>query len=212
MPSKNKMNIRRWFRGYLFYPILAASLLDFTTPIKSEVNFQIAPAINVVYVDTEDLEEILRRETQRVQIARIIPSSQKYLETIMRNAYSKGLSPEEIVALIKAESSWDPKAKSIKGATGLMQLMPGVRKTMDVKDPYDPFEGIEKGTTHLMELKEKYRDPRIYLAAYNAGEGAVNRWLRGGWDGSIHTIPYRETRNYVRGVIRTAESLRQSNL
>ncbi|MBU2639690.1 MAG: transglycosylase SLT domain-containing protein [Nanoarchaeota archaeon] len=202
------MNIRRLLGGY-FYLTLTASLLDFTTPIKSEVSFQVAPMINEIYIDVEDLEEILRREAQRVQIVRAVPSSQKYLEAIMRNSYSNGLDPFEVVAVIERESRWNPKAKSEKNARGLMQLR---SRYFNLKDPYDPIESIKVGTSHLSRLKGKYSDSRIYLAAYNAGEGAVNNWLRGGWDGSIHTIPYRETRNYVRGVIRTAESLRHSNL
>ena len=93
-------------------------------------------------------------------------------------------------AVIRQESGYDPFAVSVKGAKGLMQLMPETARQLGVKDVFDPAENVRGGVELLRELIDRYDgDRRLALAAYNAGEGAVERY--GG------VPPYPETRDYV---------------
>jgi soluble lytic murein transglycosylase-like protein len=99
-----------------------------------------------------------------------------------------------VKAVIEAESGYNTRAVSPKGAKGLMQLMPSTIRNMGVKDPYDPNENIGAGTDLLKTLLQNYNwDYKKALAAYNAGEKAVDR--KGG-------VPdYNETRDFVKKVI-----------
>ena len=128
------------------------------------------------------------------RIMRIMPESQKYLNHIFYIADKYKLKPEEICAVIEAESSWNPNAESNKGAKGLMQLN---TRYHNLKDPYDPIENIERGAGHLAQLKKMYKNPTLVYAAYNAGEGNVNNWISNGWNGDIDNIPIKETKDYV---------------
>ena len=99
-----------------------------------------------------------------------------------------------INSVIRAESSFDPRARSPKGAQGLMQLMPATAATLGVKDAYEPRDNIEGGTRYLRQLLEQYNGDAVKaLAAYNAGPGRVEQYQG--------VPPYRETRSYVRRVI-----------
>ena len=95
-------------------------------------------------------------------------------------------------AVIRTESAYRPTARSRKGAMGLMQLMPGTARQYGVADPYDPRANIEAGVKHLKALLERY-PLTLALAAYNAGEAAVQRF--GG------VPPYAETRDYVSAIL-----------
>lgn len=100
-----------------------------------------------------------------------------------------------IEAVIKAESSGNPHARSPKGAQGLMQLMPKTAGQLGVTDPYDPAANVDGGTRHLRALLEMYNGDAIKaLAAYNAGANRVAQY---------HGVPpYPETQAYVRRIIR----------
>lgn len=104
-----------------------------------------------------------------------------------------GLEPALLRAVIATESAFDPRAVSSKGAQGLMQLMPATARELGVRNVWDPRENIEAGARHLSRLVGRYGELTLALAAYNAGEGAVDR------HGGIP--PYRETRDYVRRVL-----------
>jgi soluble lytic murein transglycosylase-like protein len=114
-------------------------------------------------------------------------------------AVQHGLPPKLIRSIIRAESNGNPDAVSPKGAMGLMQLMPDTARRYAVRDPYDPGANIEAGTRHLKSLLDRLELP-LALAAYNAGEAAVQRF-RG-------IPPYPETQNYVRQVMRLAGASR----
>ena len=117
-----------------------------------------------------------------------------YKNIILKASKKYNVSPKLIEAVIKAESGFNIKAVSDKGAEGLMQLMPQTQRTLDVTDPFNPSQNIYGGTEYLKSLIAKYRgNLPLALAAYNAGSKAVKKY------GGIP--PYDETRNYVNEVM-----------
>ncbi len=112
---------------------------------------------------------------------------------ISRSASEFGIEPELLDALIGVESSYNARSTSNKGARGLTQLMPDVAESLGVIDPYDPEQSIRGGAKYLATLLQKFKDPKLALAAYNAGPGAV---LKAGG-----VPPFRETQNYVERVM-----------
>ena len=125
------------------------------------------------------------------------PSWTRYAADVQAIAREHGVSPALIEAVIRTESGFDPGAVSPKGAAGLMQLMPKTASALGVADRFDPRESIRGGVRHLRYLLERYRGSVVLaLAAYNAGEGAV--------DAHRGVPPYPETQQYVRSVLRRA--------
>jgi len=103
------------------------------------------------------------------------------------------VDPNLVRALVKVESNFNPRAVSSKGAMGLMQLMPETARMYAVSNPFDAAQNVDAGVRHLKGLLESFNgDVRLSLAAYNAGQGAVER-NRG-------IPPYTETRNYVKRI------------
>lgn len=118
-----------------------------------------------------------------------------YLEKIRALSYKYQLREDLIIAVTKAESSFNPRAVSRKGAVGLMQLMRSTAQQYGVKNRFNADQNLEAGVKHLKHLYQKYgRNLPITLAAYNAGEEAVKKYKG--------VPPYRETRNYIRRVYR----------
>lgn len=118
-----------------------------------------------------------------------------YGEQIYQAARRHGVDPEVVAAVVRAESAFDVGAVSVKGARGLMQLMPATARRFGVSEEriYDPEANVEAGTRYLAWLLERFDgDLALALAAYNAGEGTVERY--GG------VPPFRETRGYVQRV------------
>lgn len=142
--------------------------------------------------------------------------STKYSEYVEKYADEYGVDKYLIYALIKAESNFDPEVTSSSDARGLMQLMEETAversnliddETIEAHDLYDPETNIRLGTSYLSYLLGLYNDNMILaLAAYNAGLGNVQQWIQDEIikpDGSdIENIPYKETENYVRKIIR----------
>jgi Transglycosylase SLT domain len=113
------------------------------------------------------------------------------------------VSPDVVAAVIEAESEFNPRAVSRRGARGLMQLMPKTAKTLGVDDPFDPRENIEAGVRHLRALMDRFGDNLpLVLAAYNAGEVAVIKH-RG-------VPPYRETQAYVNRILKRLDRTRSA--
>lgn len=116
------------------------------------------------------------------------------LQLAQATAERHQVDPALVHALIEAESSWDPQAVSPKGALGLMQLIPATAQRFGVADPFDARQNLDGGVRYLRQLLERYNgDLQKALAAYNAGEGAVDR---------VGGVPnYAETVRYVRKVM-----------
>jgi soluble lytic murein transglycosylase len=134
-----------------------------------------------------------------------------HLDTIEREAERAALPTPFVLALIRAESAWNPSARSHAGARGLMQLMPqtaaNVARSLGLRaEPLnDPAHNIRLGTTYLgRRVKELEGNVVLATGAYNAGLGAVRRWLAEPlppWDLWIETVPYKETREYIPRVL-----------
>lgn len=118
-----------------------------------------------------------------------------YAAIITAAAQAHGVDPILVQALIQVESNYQPRARSSKGAMGLMQLMPSVAREYKVKNAYDPKANIDAGIKKLKGLIDKW-GVDLALAAYNAGEGAVMRFNG--------IPPYRETQNYVTKILSLA--------
>ena len=119
-----------------------------------------------------------------------------YNELIAAAAATHGVDPILVQALIQVESNYRPHARSNKGAMGLMQIMPATAREYKVRNAYDPKANIEAGIRKLKGLLDKYQVVDLALAAYNAGEGAVQKFNG--------IPPYRETRNYVSKILSIA--------
>lgn len=134
----------------------------------------------------------------------------KYKDLV--NKYSKeyNIDPLFVLSVIKAESDFNPKAKSHKDAYGLMQITESTAKDIAKKidlenftkdDLYNPEINIKMGTWYLNDLYKEFRDWDLVISAYNAGRGNVNKWLDDteySKDGiSVQKIPFKETKVYV---------------
>ena len=137
--------------------------------VEAQVGPQAAPPTNAALRLQPDLEAFIDRVSAR-----------------------EGVDAKLVRAVIEVESGYQPRARSPKGAMGLMQLMPATARQYAVTNPYDPAANIEAGIKHLKSLLARF-PPALALAAYNAGDAAVQRF------GGIP--PYAETRNYVSRIL-----------
>jgi len=150
----------------------------------SETDFVDVPSSDIT--EMVESEETIAPETK----------PQPTIYEVVNAASNKHQIDEDLItSLIHAESAFNPKARSPKGAQGLMQLMPGTAAQLGVKDAFDPAANVDGGTQYLRELLLKYNGDIIKaLAAYNAGLGRV-RQFNG-------VPPYHETRAYVARIVK----------
>ena len=120
-----------------------------------------------------------------------------YGDLIVSAAEAHGVNPILVQALVQVESNYQPRARSPKGAMGLMQIMPATAREYKVRNAYDPKANIDAGIRKLKSLLEMWQgDVALALAAYNAGAGAVQKYKG--------IPPYRETQNYVSRILSIA--------
>lgn len=137
--------------------------------------------------------------TMRTTRAAVNSSSEAYEDLILQQAAEHDINADLVRAVIQVESAFNPRATSVKGAIGLMQLMPATARELGVTNAYDPAQNIRGGVAYLKQLLTRYDfNIELALAAYNAGPEAVTRY------GTVP--PYRETRNYVSKVRKKADT------
>ena len=148
-----------------------------TTPIPAQAPAAVQPALS-----RAELDQFVREISIRYQ-----------------------LDPDFVMSVIKAESNFQARAVSRKGAQGLMQLMPQTASQLGVSDPFDPKANVAGGTAFLNQLLEQYHnDPVKALAAYNAGAHRVEQY---------HGVPpYRETQAYVARIIRDFNAKKRAQM
>ena len=174
---------------------LAAFFFEFAVkkdhvPSRQMLRFISTPAAAMpkcMQPDEEPLppESMLNMDNEKVR---------KMVELIHRLAPEYGVKPLLALAIARTESNFNPGAVSEKNAQGLMQLIPETSARFNVRKPFDPEQNIRGGLAYLRWLLAYFRgDVALVAAAYNAGEGTVNRY-RG-------ITPYPETRDYVRRIL-----------
>jgi hypothetical protein len=129
--------------------------------------------------------------------------SSNIIEMIDQIAGVYGVEGPLVHSVIRAESNYNTQAVSNKGAMGMMQLIPSTARRFGVRNPFDPKQNVEGGVRYLRFLLDYYKnDYQKAVAAYNAGEGAVDRYQG--------IPPYSETRNYVYQVAKNLKAARQA--
>ncbi len=129
-----------------------------------------------------------------LRVPQAVRGGPAFSREIRETAERYGVSPALVEAVIRVESAFNPWAVSSKGAQGLMQLMPATASALGVRDSFNPHQNIEGGVRHLRYLLDRYPgNVELALAAYNAGEGAVD-YYRG-------IPPFAETQQYVQKVL-----------
>jgi len=123
-----------------------------------------------------------------------VPSAVELERAVARAAQQHRVHPALLLAVMKAESSFNPIVVSKAGAVGLMQLVPETAMRHGVRNLYDTNENVAGGARHLRWLLDRFHgNTRLALAAYNAGERKVDRYMQ--------IPPYKETRHYVQKVL-----------
>ena len=149
------------------------------------------------------LDEKMAQDKPENSIEKIsFKNSRENIESLIEKyAQKNNLDPDFIKAVVKQESGFNPDAKSKCGAMGLMQLMPQTAKGLGVVDAFDPEQNIEGGVKYLKSMLNRFNnDPKLALAAYNAGPAAVQKY------GDIP--PYKETQNYVKNILASYEAIK----
>lgn len=153
-------------------------------------------------------ELVDKRSPSPLSLALFYPPA--YFDDIKRLSSRYRVPAALLLSLVRAESGYDPAARSPAGAIGLTQLLPstarGMEKGVGSESLTDPTLNLSLGSRHLRDLLTRYQgDPLLALAAYNAGSSVVDRWAAAGkgYDRVIfiESIPYRETREYVKKII-----------
>lgn len=169
------------------------------------------------YVDDDGVHHFTNIRPAGREYRVIIPERQKelpakstnyndsYDKMILQHSRAHGMDPSLIKAVMKAESNFNPYAVSHKGAQGLMQLMPGTAKLMNIDNPFDPDENIKGGTKYLKQLDDTFQgDLELVLAAYNAGPQKVIKH-------NMNVPPIEETRSFIKRVKLFYDKLRNAH-
>lgn len=193
---KTTMILTAGLMAALAAPVLAEGLGVTTSSKSRRAQFLLQTRL----IDTRlarQYEDSARLTPGGAEVATTSPSyagsyKGEYLEAARAAASRHGVPEDMFLRLVQQESGWNPSAVSVKGATGLAQLMPGTAARLGV-DPTDPHQNLDGGARYLRMMYEKFGNWRLALAAYNAGPEAVAR--HGG------VPPYAETTAYVRSIL-----------
>lgn len=163
-------------------------------PRNTEIRLYLTATSNdYIDVPAGEIVGYERIDPQPAQVPSSVPAS-NIDEVISAASIRNGIDRDLVISLIRAESDFNTKALSPKGAQGLMQLMPQTAGQLGVKDPMDPASNVEGGTRYLRELLDLFNNDLVRaLAAYNAGPQRVVQY-RG-------VPPYPETRTYVSRIL-----------
>jgi Transglycosylase SLT domain len=176
--------------------LLAGLLLCSSSSQASNIVAITKPDGRIVYINADTPSE----PSHAWEFTKASSPKLMQIESIVRRVASQyQIDPKLVRAIIRAESDFDPRAVSSKGAMGLMQLIPSTAQRFGVGNPFDPKQNIEGGVSYLKYLLKLFGgNLPLSLAAYNAGENSVIR------SGGIPAIP--ETEHYVRKVTRLYHS------
>jgi len=190
--------------SYNLIVIIAAVTMLVYSPVVSQadiyryeddegiVHFTDAPTDKRFKIFMRDIRKDKQLRTLLKMSRSVNPAEYDHIIKTCSDKY--GVSASLIKAVIRAESGYNPNAVSHKGASGLMQLMPGTAKSLKVSNSFDPKDNVEGGVKYLRFLLDTFKgDVSLALAAYNAGLSKVAKY------GGIP--PYAETRNYVNKVL-----------
>jgi soluble lytic murein transglycosylase len=145
----------------------------------------------------EDGVRVMKNEPPAARARRLahrfvaIPDG-RVADLIERWAFERDLDPRLVRAVVQVESGYNARALSNKGAMGLMQLMPGTARELDVSDPWSPEQNVRGGTAYLRRMLDRFGNLELALAAYNAGPEAVLQ--------HAGVPPFAETREYLRKI------------
>ena len=188
--SNIRVRQRKWLRAGLAVTVLLSVPSVAVAEIREERD-------SVLYVtNVEPRQAVVAVGPAASSTERNVPRPQALYGDLIRAAAARhGLAPELVESVVRAESNFNARAVSPKGARGLMQLMPTTAAQLGVRDVFDVRQNIEGGVRHLRYLVDRYKgNLTLALAAYNAGVDAVAR--HGG------VPPYTETQAYVARVLR----------
>lgn len=181
--------------GLASWVMAGMSSLAFSVPTTTAEIYQYIGrdgSISLTNVPSDSRYQKIEVESSRFHTTM---SEQELEPVIRRHSSQQQIHPALIRAVIKAESDFDPRAVSRAGAIGLMQLMPQTAIRLDVRDMYNPDDNVGGGAKYLRQLLDRFHgNLPLALAAYNAGENAVDRYQA--------LPPFDETRQYVRKVLR----------
>jgi soluble lytic murein transglycosylase len=195
-------------RGIKFLKIFVLSVVFILMAIVSSVHADI-----YMYIDDNGVMHFTNTPTsnqheykvyikERTSISNRFQATDKYDKLISNASKEFNVDSRLLKAMIKAESDFDPRAISTKGAMGLMQIMPENFKMLNIENPFDPWQNIRAGAQYFKKLYKRFNGKlALSLAAYNAGPTAVDRYK------SIP--PYQETEEYVRRVLRYYRTFKQ---
>ncbi|MGO9137437.1 MAG: transglycosylase SLT domain-containing protein [Syntrophales bacterium] len=181
---------------FLFVPLLV--ILSIASPASADI-YKYEDAQGVIHLTNVPTESgvkyvLIMREKRILLDRKLGDNMSQYDDLIIKASEKHKIEPALIKAIIKAESNFNHRAVSPKGARGLMQLMPATASSLQVQDSFHPENNIEGGVRYLRYLLNYFNgNLPLALAAYNAGENAVIRH-RG-------VPPYRETQVYIQRVL-----------
>jgi soluble lytic murein transglycosylase-like protein len=180
--------------GNIASGIFSFIMIFFLIGVMPRIDYEYEQDIVSPESPTHYIREVNQNQSQKI-ILDFKPNKRErnYHSIILEAGNRYNVDPALIKAVIMAESGYDPKAVSKKGALGLMQLMPGTADELELEDPFDPFYNVNAGVKHLKGLLNEFEgDIELAIAAYNAGSKKV-REFNG-------IPPYETTRNYVKKV------------